>query len=108
MASTSGNDTAKRAKRKTVARKRTITALQITLKNAFTIYENDVKLKEDPARWIEHIIHGLHRARCLLDQRRNHPELNGVFEQLEMAAYLAERRLPVFAEHKGIVVTSNE
>ena len=104
MAAMDSNDAGERAERKVTARKRTITLLQATLKNAFTIYESDGRLKEDPGLWIRHTIHGLHRAHCILDQRRNHPELNGTFEQLEAAMHLAERRLPVFAEHKGITV----
>lgn len=105
MAATDSNGAVGRAERKAATRRRTIILLHATLKNAFTIYESDGRLKEDPGLWIRHTIHGLHRAHCILDQRRNHPELNGTFEQLEAAMHLAERRLPVFAEHKGITVT---
>ncbi len=105
MAGTNGRGAAERAARRAALRERTIIRLHATLKNAFTIYENDGRLKEDPEAWIRHTIRSLHRAHCMLDQRRSHPELRGALEQLEAAIRLAERRLPVFAERKGITVT---
>lgn len=81
-----------------------LAALNTTLKNAFTQYERDKELVGNPVRWVTRVIDAIREAHQLLRERKEHPELKYLFEQLEESLHRAHNRLPDYAKRHIITL----
>jgi hypothetical protein len=72
------------------------------LKRAFTMYEKDEALKQNPELWIAYIEDVLKTAHKLLASRKSYPELEEDFARLETTSATAEERMQKYRQIKGL------
>ena len=87
--------------------KKEIVELQKTLKNAFSQYEQNESLKEQPDVWISYIKDAIERTGCLLKLRNDYPKMKDTFARLEASCQHAEGRLPEYAKAKGVQLSDH-
>jgi hypothetical protein len=76
--------------------------LELSLRRAFTVYEPNEQLKQNPSVWVEYIEDAIERAICLLRLQKDYPNLEDAFVKLEASYQGADKRLSAYAKSRKI------